>query len=1292
MPTFGKTAVRNKLHLLKESIFSDEQEQIVIGYQIFNAVKLDNSGYITYGDFNDTTTNLVGNSVNVNAWGDISITTNANRITDGKGNIEISAPTKSRLNSGVNEYNKISIGLKDANGTDFTKYIKFMINVTSGKSGVFIGSDNDIYLNADGKIINSADTELKKKLTVTGATALKSTLSVDGATTLNDKLTITKNGADVTGASTFKTSLVVGIKDQDANNFHFKVYGKTLLYGHTDIDTGGLNVTGEVDITSGNLVVHENIKVTKSITISGTGIGTGYALDVSGKSYFGDCINVYGANDSYFEKGITTHGNIDASYSGTKTTVYNFEAKGTTTLNGKLTLKGGLEVTGDSKFNDNVTIGNNTNDSTRRTLTVYGNIIGDRNLEANALTIGSSATINGTLNACKNGNNYVFTVNNNTNNGVGVTINGNLKAGANSSGNGTLNVDGTDVKINGNETISGGSLSITSSGLYVRYGITAYDNILFPNNYTSTHKIKFGDTSLNTFIEGDSSGGRISLSANDGIYLNTGSSIYLGTYDGTNRPIYYINADGSVKFSTISATTITASSATLSSLSIGGSLTVGGLTTLNSDLYFNRDKLSDLRKIRLVYSGTKDYAYISANKKYDDERSTYLNLYSTGYIIVDSFVFKVNNETSLNTVSIAGATTLSSTLTVSGGSTFKDSISILNDKYIKWIDLSNNQSAYIYTTCDGTDGKLKIGVSTSGLNSGIYFDDTIYFSNGDYYINTGGSAILSTISGGSISGTSLNIRNSTDKYLSVNSSGSSFYKDVIIGTSNSNASLTVNGKLTVTNDITLSLDKSILWGSDGTTGIQVDSNKDMFLRTNTIFSKSTIFLGLPTTTTNSDGTTTIKYPTDFIASGTSYLTILRSHSLVTNYITVDKTLTVTEKTTLKSDLDVTGNTTLKSALNVTGVTNLNSNLTVSGSTIIRKLNYINMNDNVNLGIAYGKKYYYINDNNTGTIGDSLIIGDVRESTTSSGNKVNANDGFVVIGSFCMIPFGLRVYDTTSLKSTLTVSGAATLGSTLDVTGKTTLSTLEVTGKTTIKSVLNVTGSATITGGITIPTNGGRFYAYGTGNTMKDLTVNENAEIKGTLTVNGTTTLNDKLTISKNGMAVTGESTFNNTVILSDNGLKITGSCLGVAYGKKFRYSDGSNNVYSNTGLVIGDIRESGSDTSLSVAHSGYVIIGTVCEMTTNLYARGNIYVDKITRTKEMQTEFIGMKYNTNYTGIYASIKVLQQESNNLDTTYINLYAANGVNIEDGGLSLSVSSYGSSLPSNVRTGTLFLQII
>ena len=167
MPTFGKTAVRNKLHLLKESIFSDEQEQIVIGYQIFNAVKLDNSGYITYGDFNDTTTKLVGNSVDVNAWGDINITTNANRITDGKGNIEISAPTKSRLNSGVNEYNKISIGLKDSNGTDFTKYIKFMINVTSSKSGVFIGSDNDIYLNADGKIINSADTELKKKLTVT---------------------------------------------------------------------------------------------------------------------------------------------------------------------------------------------------------------------------------------------------------------------------------------------------------------------------------------------------------------------------------------------------------------------------------------------------------------------------------------------------------------------------------------------------------------------------------------------------------------------------------------------------------------------------------------------------------------------------------------------------------------------------------------------------------------------------------------------------------------------------------------------------------------------------------------------------------------------------------------------------------------------------------------------------------------------------------------------------------------------------------------------------------------------
>ena len=241
MPNFGKTTIRNRIHLLKT--FFDEAEEIVVGYQVYNLAKLQNNS-ITFGDFNDDITYLVGDKIELLA--NESITFKApNFVIDGNLNVKGTTTLDKTLNVTGNTT------------------LKSNLNVLGG-------------------------TALGSTLNVTGITTLGSTLNVTGNTTLKSNLNVTKD----TVLSGF---LYFGTVDEDGNpkiddpdHFASIIALDLSICAHGDLNLTGIdNVIIRGDTTIGEISNRSDLTVNGDVNL--------YGNTVIGKSSSKSNLTVNGA-------------------------------------------------------------------------------------------------------------------------------------------------------------------------------------------------------------------------------------------------------------------------------------------------------------------------------------------------------------------------------------------------------------------------------------------------------------------------------------------------------------------------------------------------------------------------------------------------------------------------------------------------------------------------------------------------------------------------------------------------------------------------------------------------------------------------------------------------------------------------------------------------------------------------------------------------------------------------------------------------------------------------------------
>lgn len=159
-----------------------------------------------------------------------------------------------------------------------------------------------------------------------------------------------------------------------------------------------------------------------------------------------------------------------------------------------------------------------------------------------------------------------------------------------------------------------------------------------------------------------------------------------------------------------------------------------------------------------------------------------------------------------------------------------------------------------------------------------------------------------------------------------------------------------------------------------------------------------------------------------------------------------------------------------------------------------------------------------------TVGTNKLIVDPLTGNTTIAGTLNVTGATTLSGNLAL-PGTLSVTGATSLSS-LSTSGAATVGTTLVVSGATTLASVGVTGGATIGNTLVVTGVTTLSSvGITTSATIGTTLGVTGATNLSTLSTSGAATIGGALGVTGATTLSS--------LSVTGNATFNGNTTLGD---------------------------------------------------------------------------------------------------------------------------------------------------------------
>ena len=426
-----------------------------------------------------------------------------------------------------------------------------------------------------------------------------------------------------------------------------------------------------------------------------------------------------------------------------------------------------------------------------------------------------------------------------------------------------------------------------------------------------------------------------------------------------------------------------------------------------------------------------------------------------------------------STIDVKGATTLESTLALTGAATFASSLGVSGA-----VGLSNAlavaQAATLYSTID-----VK-GAAT--LESSLALSGAANLASA---LNVSGAAILASsldLAGAARLSNSLDVAQAATLYSTVDVKGAATLESTLAlsGAANLASALNVSGA-------------AILASSLGVSGAAGFSNAVAIAKAATLYDTLDV-KGAATLESTLALSGAANLASALNVSGAA---ILASSLDLAGAARMSNSLDVAQAATLYSTVDVKGAATFESTLALSGAANLASALNVSGAAILASSLGVSGAAGFSNAVAIAK---------AATLYDTIDVKGAAtlESTLALSGAANLANALNVSGA-AILASSLGVSGAAGFSNAVDIAKAATLYDALDVKGAATLeSTLALSGAANLASSLNVSGAAILTSSLDLA---------GAARLSNALDVAQAATLYSTIDVKGAATLESTLALA-----------------------------------------------------------------------------------------------------------------------------------------------------------------------------------
>ena len=618
----------------------------------------------------------------------------------------------------------------------------------------------------------------------------------------------------------------------------------------------------------------------------------------------------------------------------------------------------------------------------------------------------------------------------------------------------------------------------------------------------------------------------------------------------TNKGVAsFDTANFSVTAGAVSAKTITLGSSTLalgsttsslsglSTLGVTGATTIGGTLGVTGEATLASATVSDLTSGRVTYAGTAGALQDSANLTFN------------GTTLTASALAVTNGATVGTTLGVTGATTLGSTLGVTGAATLSSSLDVAGNFAINTNKFTVSATSGNTTVAGtmGITGNTTVG-GTLGVTGATTLGSTLSVAN-DLSVNTNKFTVTASSGNTSIAGT-LGVTGATtlSSTLAVTSNATVGGTLAVTGTSSFNANVDVNSNriINLAEPVNDADAATKYYVDNAVTGLTYKDAVNLHADSNVALTGSTATLVIDShaaldqtdsgtyrllLTGQTDSTENGIYV--YTDNGTSY-TLVRSDDADTYQELDGSSVFVQEGTVYANTGWVQTNHYMTSFAGQTWVQFSGAGAYTAGSGLTQSGTIFNVG--AGNGITVGADDISLATTVAGagliyTNGVLDVVGTLnRISVTSDAIDISSayigQASITTLGTISTGTWNGSVIQDAYIAENLTISGGSInstpIGGTTAASGSfTTLaasSTLTVTGATTLGSTLGVTGEATLASAIVSDLTSGRVTYAGTDGALQD---------SNNLTFNGTT-------LTANAMAVTNNATVGGTLGVTGN--------------------------------------------------------------------------------------------------------------------------------------------------------------